>query len=101
MRWHVELRQTDTRLRTEHVETADLARETAAEFVAHSPRKAGLPEEAINTARADILSEDYEGVEPGLEWSYGLGNGELKVVIAALAEGTDDEDCWACKGEEG
>src|SRR3712207_998321 len=96
MRWHVELNESGTSLRVEHVDDEDIALSTARELAAearggHSRASADEIERVLGRLADEGLGE----VEPGIDQTFDITRG-VSVVVAGLDAADTDEDCWKC-----
>lgn len=97
MRWHVELNETGTSLRVEHLDDEDVALRTARELAAearggHSRASADQVERTFGQLADEGLSE----IEPGVERTYTI-NDDVTIVVAGLEDADTDADCWKCR----
>jgi hypothetical protein len=97
MRFHVELNETGTSLRVEHVDDEQVALSTARELAAearggHSRASADEIERVVGQLADEGLSE----LEPGIDHAFAI-NGGVAVVVAGLDDADTDDDCWKCR----
>ena len=94
MRWHVELNETGTSLRVEHVDDENVALRTARELAAearggHSRASADEVERTFGR----LADEGLEEIEPGIERAYDI-NDNVRIIVAGLQDADADDDCW-------
>jgi hypothetical protein len=100
MRWHVELNETGTPLRVEHVDDEEVALRTAQELAAEARGGHSRASDAeVERAVGRLADEGLEDVEPGIERPYQLSD-RVSVIVAGLDDADVDEDCWKCRAAE-
>ena len=97
MRWHVELNESGTALRVEHVDDQDIAMSTARELAAearggHSRASADEIERTVGR----LADEGFGEIAPGDGQIYAINDG-VSVVVAGLEDADTDDDCWRCR----
>jgi hypothetical protein len=100
MRWHVELNESGTSLRVEHVDDENVAMNTARELASearggHSRASADEIERTVGRLADERLGE----IEPGLDQTYAINDG-VSIVVAGLEDADSDDDCWKCRGAQ-
>jgi hypothetical protein len=100
MRWHVELNESGTSLRVEHVDDEQVAMSTARELAAdarggHSRASSDEVERTVGRLAEEGLGE----VGPGLDRTYAI-NDNVSVVVAGLPDADTDDDCWKCRASQ-
>jgi hypothetical protein len=100
MRWHVELNEDGNTLHVEHVDDEQVAMSTARELAAearggHSRASADEIERAVGRLADEGIGE----VEPGIDRVYEI-NGDVRVVVAGLADADTNDDCWRCRAAQ-